>query len=94
MTARAVARLNVLAEFCLPYVKVGGHFFAMKGPDAENEVSEAKKAVDVLGGRVVDIVTTTLPNEAGTRNIIVVEKIKATPKPYPRKAGTPSKNPL
>ena len=94
VTARAVARLNVLAEFCLPYVKVGGHFFAMKGPDAENEVSEAKKAVDVLGGRVVDIVTTTLPNEAGTRNIIVVEKIKATPKPYPRKAGTPSKNPL
>ena len=94
VTARAVARLNVLAEFCLPYVKVGGHFFAMKGPDAENEVSEAKKAVDVLGGRVVDIVTTTLPNEAGTRNIIVVEKIKATPKPYPRKACTPSKNPL
>ncbi|MGB8957138.1 MAG: 16S rRNA (guanine(527)-N(7))-methyltransferase RsmG [Tumebacillaceae bacterium] len=94
VTARAVARLNVLAEFCLPYVKVGGHFFAMKGPDAENEVSEAKKAVDVLGGRVVDIVTTTLPNEAGTRNIIVVEKIKATPKQYPRKAGTPAKNPL
>lgn len=94
VTARAVARLNVLAEFCLPYVKVGGCFFAMKGPDAENEVSEAKKAVDVLGGRVVDIVKTALPNEAGTRNIIVVEKIKATPKQYPRKAGTPSKNPL
>lgn len=94
VTARAVARLNVLAEFCLPYVKVGGYFFAMKGPDAENEVSEAKRAVDVLGGRVVNIISTTLPNEAGTRNIIVVEKIKPTPKQYPRKAGTPSKNPL
>lgn len=94
VTARAVARLNVLAELCMPYLKVGGHFFAMKGPDAENEVSEAKRAIEVLGGRVVDLVSTTLPNEAGTRNIIVVEKIKDTPKQYPRKAGTPSKNPL
>ncbi|MGZ4031777.1 MAG: 16S rRNA (guanine(527)-N(7))-methyltransferase RsmG, partial [Tumebacillaceae bacterium] len=94
VTARAVARLNVLAELCLPYLKVGGHFFAMKGPDADNEVSEAKRALGVLGGKVVNIVSTTLPNEAGTRNIIVVEKIKDTPKQYPRKAGTPSKNPL
>jgi 16S rRNA (guanine527-N7)-methyltransferase len=94
VTARAVARLNVLAELCLPYLKVGGHFFAMKGPDADNEVSEAKRALNLLGGKVVNIVSTTLPNEAGTRNIIVVEKIKDTPKQYPRKAGTPSKNPL
>lgn len=94
VTARAVARLNVLAELCMPYLKVGGHFFAMKGPDAENEVSEAKRALDLLGGKVVNIVSTTLPNEAGTRNIIVVEKTKDTPKQYPRKAGTPSKNPL
>jgi 16S rRNA (guanine527-N7)-methyltransferase len=94
VTARAVARLNVLAELCLPYAKVGGHFFAMKGPDADNEVSEAKKALGVLGARVVDILKTELPHEAGERNIIVVEKIKETPKQYPRKAGTPSKNPL
>jgi 16S rRNA (guanine527-N7)-methyltransferase len=94
VTARAVARLNVLAELCLPYAKVGGHFFAMKGPDAENEVSEAKRALDILGGRVVEILKTELPHMAGERNIIVVEKIKDTPKQYPRKAGTPSKNPL
>ncbi len=94
VTARAVARLNVLLELCLPYVKVGGHFFAMKGPDADNEVAEAKKALEVLGGRVVEVVTTTLPVEGGQRNIIVVEKIKKTPKQYPRKAGTPSKSPL
>ncbi|ARU60894.1 16S rRNA (guanine(527)-N(7))-methyltransferase RsmG [Tumebacillus avium] len=94
VTARAVARLNVLLELCLPYVKTGGHFFAMKGPDADNEVSEAKKALDILGGRVVDVIKTALPVEEGERNIIVVEKIKATPKQYPRKAGTPAKSPL
>lgn len=94
VTARAVARLNVLLELCLPYAKKGGYFYAMKGPDAENEVSEAKKALEVLGGRVVEIVKTELPGEAGTRNIIVVEKVKDTPKQYPRKAGTPSKSPL
>lgn len=94
VTARAVARLNVLLELCLPYVKVGGHFFAMKGPDADNEVSEAKRALDLLGGKVVDVIKTSLPVEEGVRNIIVVEKVKATPKQYPRKAGTPSKSPL
>ncbi|HEU4962425.1 MAG TPA: 16S rRNA (guanine(527)-N(7))-methyltransferase RsmG [Bacilli bacterium] len=94
VTARAVARLNILAEFCLPYVKVGGHFIAMKGPDAENEISEAKRAFDVLGGKIVDVIKTSLPVEEGERNIIVVEKVKATPKQYPRKAGTPAKSPL
>jgi len=94
VTARAVARLNVLLELCLPYVKVGGHFFAMKGPDAENEVSEAKRALELLGGKVVNIIKTSLPVEEGERNIIVVEKVKSTPKQYPRKAGTPSKSPL
>lgn len=94
VTARAVARLNVLAELCMPYLKVGGHFFAMKGPDADNEVAEAKRAVEVLGGQVVDLISITLPEDAGTRKIIVVEKRKDTPKQYPRKAGTPSKSPL
>lgn len=94
VTARAVARLNVLAEFCLPYVKVGGHFIAMKGPDADNEISEAKRAFNVLGGKVVEVIKTTLPVEEGERNIIVIEKIKNTPKQYPRKAGTPVKSPI
>jgi 16S rRNA (guanine527-N7)-methyltransferase len=94
VTARAVARLNVLLELCLPYVKQGGHFFAMKGPEGDVEVAEAKRALEVLGGRVVEIVNTSLPVEEGVRKIIVVEKIKDTPKQYPRKAGTPSKSPL
>lgn len=94
VTARAVARLNVLLELCLPYVRVGGHFFAMKGPEADHEVSEATKALHVLGGKVVDLLNWELPDGLGTRNIIVVEKVKDTPKQYPRKAGTPSKSPL
>ncbi|KEO81217.1 16S rRNA (guanine(527)-N(7))-methyltransferase RsmG [Tumebacillus flagellatus] len=94
VTARAVARLNVLLELCLPYVRVGGHFFAMKGPEADNEVSESAKALQVLGGKVVDLLKMDLPDNLGTRNIVVVEKVKETPKQYPRKAGTPSKTPL
>jgi 16S rRNA (guanine527-N7)-methyltransferase len=94
VTARAVARLNVLLELCLPYVKVGGHFFAMKGPEADNEISESTKALNLLGGKVVDLLKMDLPGGQGTRNIVVVEKVKETPKQYPRKAGTPSKSPL
>ncbi|PWK16603.1 16S rRNA (guanine(527)-N(7))-methyltransferase RsmG [Tumebacillus permanentifrigoris] len=94
VTARAVARLNILLELCLPYVKVGGHFFAMKGPEADNEISESSKALQVLGGRVVDLLKMDLPGGQGSRNIVVVEKVKDTPKQYPRKAGTPSKSPL
>ncbi|WP_019120837.1 16S rRNA (guanine(527)-N(7))-methyltransferase RsmG [Brevibacillus massiliensis] len=93
-TARAVARLNVLAEFCLPFVKVGGHFIAMKGPDISFELQEAKKAIKALGGKTKKVETLHLPDEAGERNIIVIDKIDPTPKTYPRKAGTPVKKPI
>lgn len=94
VTARAVARLPVLLEFCLPFVKVGGHFFAMKGPEGQNEVKEAAKALQVLGGEVMDVRVLGIPEIEGTRTIITVKKTKPTPKAYPRKAGTPLKKPI
>lgn len=92
--ARAVARMPVLAELCLPLVKVGGHFIAMKGSDATEEMKEGKKAVKLLGGKYEHNVSFQLPIEESTRHIIIVKKEKATPKKYPRKPGTPNKQPL
>jgi 16S rRNA (guanine527-N7)-methyltransferase len=94
VTARAVARLNVLSEFCLPFCRVGGHFIAMKGAKAEEEVSEASKAIRTLGGRLVDAPSFSLPLETSHRQIIIIHKEKPTPKAYPRKAGLPAKSPI
>ena len=93
-TARAVARMPVLAEYCLPFVKVGGHFVALKGPELDNELAECKRAFSELGGKLVEVKQYTFGPENYTRNIAIVEKVKETPKKYPRKAGTPNKNPL
>ena len=93
VTARAVARLNVLAEFCLPLVKVGGRFIAMKGEAAE-EIREAEQAIALLGGRIAGIKDIKLPNLADRRTLVIVEKIKTTPNKYPRKAGMAAKEPL
>ena len=93
-TARAVARMPVLLEICLPFVKVGGYFIALKGPELENELQESKRALAELGARVVDVQALTLADGNYTRNIAVIEKVKNTPKKYPRKAGTPQKTPL
>lgn len=92
--ARAVARMPVLAELCLPLVKVGGHFIAMKGSDATDEIKEGKKAVKLLGGTYENDYSFQLPIEESMRHIIVVKKEKTTPKKYPRKPGTPNKQPL
>lgn len=92
-TARAVANLQVLAEYCLPFVKVNGYFVCMKGNNIE-EVEEAKKAIAILGGSIEKIETICLPDSDIERNIIIIKKIKETAKIYPRKAGLPSKNPL
>ncbi|WP_100374328.1 16S rRNA (guanine(527)-N(7))-methyltransferase RsmG [Bacillus sp. FJAT-45037] len=94
VTARAVARMSVLAELCLPLVKVGGDFIAMKGASAENELSDAKRAFDVLDAKVKSDHTFKLPIEDSERHITVIEKKKATKKKYPRKPGTPNKQPL
>ncbi|PRR90060.1 MULTISPECIES: 16S rRNA (guanine(527)-N(7))-methyltransferase RsmG [unclassified Bacillus (in: firmicutes)] len=94
VTARAVARLSVLSELCLPLVKKEGLFVALKASAAEEEMQAGKKAVTVLGGEVVEKHSFVLPLEESERNIIVIEKKKQTPKKYPRKPGTPNKSPI
>lgn len=94
VTARAVAKMNVLSEYCLPFVRVGGYFFALKGPEAEEEVREAGRAISLLGGKVRGLQKFQLPEGAGSRMIVIVEKCAPTPPKYPRKAGLPAKKPL
>lgn len=92
-TSRAVAPLNILLEYLLPLVKVGGRAICMKGSNIE-EVENAKNALEILGGQIEKIEEITLPNSDIKRNIIIVEKVKNTPLKYPRKPGTPSKEPI
>ncbi len=94
VVARAVARLKVLSEYCLPFARVGGHFIALKGADISPELNEAKKAIKTLGGKTKQVETFQLMEDAGERNIVIMEKVENTPKGYPRKAGTPAKKPL
>ena len=92
-TARAVSRLNVLYEYCLPLVKVGGVFCAMKGPSAAEELAEAKKAAGILGGGKADLKETTLTGEE-QRCFVITKKISQTPPKYPRISAKISKQPL
>nr|WP_223830041.1 16S rRNA (guanine(527)-N(7))-methyltransferase RsmG [Paenibacillus arenilitoris] len=94
VTARAVARLNVLNEFCLPFVRKGGLFAAMKGSQSDEEVKEASFSLRELKGIIKSQHKLTLPNEQSERHIVLIEKTDATPRKYPRKAGTPLKQPL
>ncbi|MBM7693570.1 16S rRNA (guanine527-N7)-methyltransferase [Peribacillus deserti] len=94
VTARAVARMSVLSELCMPLVKVGGFFVAMKGANGQDETETGEKAVKVLGGKVDSMHPFSLPIEESERNIIIVSKLKPTPKKYPRKPGTPNKLPI
>jgi 16S rRNA (guanine527-N7)-methyltransferase len=94
VTARAVARLSVLSELCLPLVKVGGHFIAMKAAHAKEELEIGKKAISILGAKVEKTFVFTLPIEESERNIVVIKKEKHTPKKYPRKPGMPNKMPI
>lgn len=92
-TSRAVASLNVLLEYLLPLVKVGGRCICMKGSNIE-EIENSKKALEILGGKIIKVDKIILPDSDIERNIIVVEKVKETPLKYPRKPGTPVKEPL
>ncbi|GGA47321.1 16S rRNA (guanine(527)-N(7))-methyltransferase RsmG [Paenibacillus physcomitrellae] len=94
VTARAVARMAVLNEFCLPFAKVGGMFAAMKGTDPSEEVKEAARSFKELKGKVKQSFQFELPVSDSSRHIILVNKVQATPGKYPRKAGTPLKSPL
>lgn len=91
--ARAVARLNILCEYCLPYVKVGGAFVAYKG-DVNEELKEAGNAIKLLGGEVGGVITYSLPEGCGERSLVTINKIKETPLQYPRGRGRERKNPL
>lgn len=93
VTARAVARLNILAELCLPLVKVGGFFVAMKGSNAE-ELEEASKALKILGAELVKTYEFMLPEEMGLRHIYVFKKIRECPSKYPRSFAKIKNNPL
>lgn len=92
--SRAVAELRILVEYLLPLVKVGGKVIAMKGPNIDEEVENAKKAVKLLGGEIERIESFRLGNTDNERTVIIIKKIKNTESKYPRKAGIPRKNPL
>lgn len=92
--SRAVANLATLSEYCLPFVKIGGQFVSYKSGNVDNELKESEKAVKILGGETGKVCSFILPGTDFSRTLVPVKKVKATGKKYPRKAGTPSKEPL
>ena len=93
-TSRAVANMAVLSEFCLPYVRINGHFVALKGPAVDEELKDADKAIKTLGGEFKGLIEIEIEDTDLKHNIVEVKKIKQCPKIYPRKAGTVNKNPI
>ena len=94
VTSRAVARLNLLAELCLPLVKVGGAFIAMKGPECQEEVNEAKRCIAMLGGKLEPRADYTVPGTDITHSAVIIRKVKDTPAKYPRRWAQIKKQPL
>lgn len=92
--SRAVSRLNTLVEYCIPFVKVGGYFVSMKGPSGKEEYEEAKKAIEILGGKLEKIIEYKLDYEDSERTLIIIKKVKNTDKKYPRGGGKPKSKPL
>lgn len=92
--SRAVAKLSVLSEYCMPFVKKGGYFISYKSEKIMDEAAEAEKAICLLGGKICRQVDFILPDSDIYRNLFIIEKVKGCPKLYPRKAGIPAKNPL
>ncbi|MBQ4100159.1 MAG: class I SAM-dependent methyltransferase, partial [Oscillospiraceae bacterium] len=92
-TARAVAHLRELAEYCLPFVEVGGYFISLKGGEIDAELDEAKNAIKILGGKVEAVKKVTLPDGSG-RSFIIIKKISQTPTNYPRPSAKMAKKPL
>lgn len=92
--SRAVANLSTLSEYCIPFVNIGGKFVSYKSSISSGEIEESKKAIKVLGGKIESQETVSLPCSDMQRTLVVIDKIVSTPKKYPRKAGTPSKEPI
>lgn len=93
-TSRAVANLSTLSEYLIPLVKIGGKTISMKAGDAQEEINEAKKAIKILGGEIEKIDEFNLPESDIGRTVVIIDKTETTPNKYPRKAGTPSKEPI
>lgn len=94
VVSRAVANLTVLSELCIPYVKVGGYFIAMKGPAVVDEIEEAQNAISILGCKIEDIIKVDIKDSDLNHNLVVIKKLKHTSNTYPRKPGIVSKKPL
>lgn len=94
VTSRAVANLQMLSELCLPLVKVGGYFLSMKAVDSDQELADAKHAIEVLGGQVEKVETYAIPGTDVSHRLIFIKKIKETGKKYPRAFAKIKKNPL
>lgn len=92
--SRAVANTSTLSEYCLPFVKIGGKFIPYKATEIEEELNQGKKAIHILGGKLTEVKKIVLPNSDIERSFIFINKVKNTPKSYPRKAGTASKEPI
>ncbi|MBR1571154.1 MAG: 16S rRNA (guanine(527)-N(7))-methyltransferase RsmG [Lachnospiraceae bacterium] len=92
--SRAVANISTLSEYCLPFVKVGGEFISYKSGNIDEELDAAKKGIKILGGTITDVHKFDLGENKQGRSFVIIDKNQSTPKTYPRKAGTPSKNPL
>lgn len=92
--SRAVANLSVLSEYCIPYIRIGGIFIPYKSGEIDEEVAASRKAVDILGGQIDHVEKFQLPDTDIHRSFVFINKIKNTQKKYPRKAGTPAKEPL
>lgn len=92
--SRAVAPLNVLLEYMLPFVKVGGKCICMKGSNCDEEIENSRKAIEILGGKIEEIKKFNLPNSDNNRTIFIIKKVQKMSRQYPRKAGIPTKNPL
>ncbi len=86
--------MATLSEFCLPFCRLGGRFLAQKGPDAEREVAEAARALELLGGVVREVKEVALPRQRERRVLVIVDKLAPTPAEYPRRPGIPGKRPI
>jgi 16S rRNA (guanine527-N7)-methyltransferase len=92
--SRAVSNLSTLSEYCLPYVKIGERFVSYKSGEVDEELNTSKKAIQILGGKILKVEKMQLPGSDIGRSFVVIEKVKGTNKKYPRKAGLPAKEPL
>lgn len=93
-TSRAVANMSILSEYMIPLIKIGGKALCMKGTDLDEEIENSKKAINLLGGKIEEVEKFNLPQSDIKRCVVIIEKLNKTDKRFPRKAGTPSKEPL